>query len=537
MSNNVHSYKASKEAFVSGMTGSTVTHINLLSAAALSSIAFYSCLRSRLCLHSSQNFASEFLLLVAPLLLSVTLFANAPGALSVLLLFPTVLLLLVPLRESGTPLPSSADMSPRTPLVHIWPPSTTSTSLLLAPLPALSTYRAHMMLITILSILAVDFPVFPRILAKCETYGVSLMDMGVGSFVFSQGVVSAIPLLKDPSYLTSPLIPKTTRTLRKTLPVILLGLVRVLLIKGTEYPEHVTEYGVHWNFFLTLGFIPVLQVLLHPIIVHAPISMIGVLVALAHQCALSLGLSSYVLDAPRTGLISANKEGIVSLIGYLAIHLLGLSTGTFLLPPSPSHFRRRQQSNKRTKRRDSNAASQGANEAEKLTAFNTARRENDKTATVLFSYTAIWWALLGACMLIGVGGGVSRRMVNLPYIAWVAAYNTSFILGYLLLDLYFFPSPLSRSMYSPTSKLKMQDTSRLPTLQQERPQTAPPLLEAINRNGLALFLLANLATGVINMSMATMYASDATAMIVLTLYALGVCGAAWATRDRRLLKL
>lgn len=32
-----------------------------------------------------------------------------------------------------------------------------------------------MMLITILSILAVDFPVFPRILAKCETYGVSLV--------------------------------------------------------------------------------------------------------------------------------------------------------------------------------------------------------------------------------------------------------------------------------------------------------------------------------------------------------------------------
>lgn len=32
-----------------------------------------------------------------------------------------------------------------------------------------------MVLMTVLSILAVDFPVFPRSLAKCETYGVSLV--------------------------------------------------------------------------------------------------------------------------------------------------------------------------------------------------------------------------------------------------------------------------------------------------------------------------------------------------------------------------
>ena len=32
-----------------------------------------------------------------------------------------------------------------------------------------------MMLVTVLAILAVDFPVFPRMLAKCETYGVSFV--------------------------------------------------------------------------------------------------------------------------------------------------------------------------------------------------------------------------------------------------------------------------------------------------------------------------------------------------------------------------
>ena len=86
---------------------------------------------------------------------------------------------------------------------------------------------------------------------------------------------------------------------------------------------------------------------------------------------------------------------------------------------------------------------------------------------------------------------------------------------------------------------------------------APTLLEAINRNALAVFLLvrvcppfsllatmtyglerqANVATGVVNMSMQTMYASDGLAMSVLSAYAFGVCVFAWAFRRRRVWKL
>lgn len=62
------------------------------------------------------------------------------------------------------------------------------------------------------------------------------MDMGVGSFVFSQGVVSAIPLLKNPSHLSAPLLSKVISASRKMVPLILLGLLRVILVKGTEYP-------------------------------------------------------------------------------------------------------------------------------------------------------------------------------------------------------------------------------------------------------------------------------------------------------------
>ena len=82
-------------------------------------------------------------------------------------------MLLIPRRELGTPLPSSS--SP------VASSSTFEENTLvenhLTPLPALTTYRAHMMLMTVLAILAVDFQIFPRTLAKCETFGVSLVHI------------------------------------------------------------------------------------------------------------------------------------------------------------------------------------------------------------------------------------------------------------------------------------------------------------------------------------------------------------------------
>ena len=65
------------------------------------------------------------------------------------------------------------------------------------------------------------------------------MDMGVGSFVFSQGVVSAIPviqLVKNPPDLRPPLRLEILSVLEKCLPVLVLGLLRLVLVKGTQYP-------------------------------------------------------------------------------------------------------------------------------------------------------------------------------------------------------------------------------------------------------------------------------------------------------------
>ncbi|KAF8079042.1 GWT1-domain-containing protein [Lyophyllum atratum] len=467
-------YKEAKEHWVSDLTGSTISHVNLISLVAL-------------------------------------VFANSPGFLSLLLLIPTGLLLLIPRQLSGTPLPSPNPMSPRLRQSNTQPEPKSQ----IPPLPSVTVYRAHMILMTLLAILAVDFPVFPRSLAKCETFGVSLMDLGVGSFVFSQGLVSAIPLLKDPSYLSAPAIPKILSVTRKTLPIILIGLVRVLLVKGTEYPEHESEYGTHWNFFITLALLPILQVILHPVIMRVPLALLGISVAVAQQITLSfLGVHDFVLNAPRTGLISANKEGLASLPGnsYVVYQVTSLYTSL---------------------REDAPAGNSNPNDKRNTLA---APRENDHTAIELCSYTVVYWTLLGLSTFFGIGGaGVSRRMVNIPYILWVAAFNTSFILGYLLLDIYFFPS---RSVYSQKSKLKVPVEIAIDhPNRQTQLQSPPPLLEAINKNGLVLFLVANVATGLINITVPTMYTSDFWAMVILNAYTLGVCGVAWIFRGRRILQL
>lgn len=145
-----------------------------------SSIALHSALTTRLSFSKSVTFPLELVILVVPLLLSITLSANAPGLLNLILLLPTVLLLLLPRRELGTPLPSNASQSRSSSPSRERDQARESEATrgaAISQLAPLTTYRSHMLLLTFLCILAVDFPVFPRFLAKCETIGVSLVRL------------------------------------------------------------------------------------------------------------------------------------------------------------------------------------------------------------------------------------------------------------------------------------------------------------------------------------------------------------------------
>ena len=127
-------------------------------------------------------------------------------------------------------------------------------------LPFVTLYRTYVNLFTAIAILAVDFQIYPRRLAKAETYGSGLMDVGVGCFLLAHGITA--PEARHPEHFKSvPSLRSYLRavgvTLRAVLPLFVLGLLRLMSVKSTDYQEHVTEYGVHWNFFFTIAVVRV----------------------------------------------------------------------------------------------------------------------------------------------------------------------------------------------------------------------------------------------------------------------------------------
>jgi glucosaminylphosphatidylinositol acyltransferase len=86
----------------------------------------------------------------------------------------------------------------------------------------------------------VDFQYFPRRLAKAETFGTGLMDVGPGLFVFSSGLSLGLRLLRGPAHSGAKSPSNTTlsllgRAARSVGPIALLGAARLVLTKAVDY--------------------------------------------------------------------------------------------------------------------------------------------------------------------------------------------------------------------------------------------------------------------------------------------------------------
>ena len=187
---------------------------------------------------------------------------------------------------------------------------------LLPATDAITLYRSVMMTLTCISILAVDFTAFPRRFCKAEEGGIGLMDLGVSSFMFSSALVSR--LARAPMPLRAPAKHDTSSLIKSVLPLFALGLVRFVTVSAADYQAHVSEYGVHWNFFLTMAVVTTIMWLL-PLQQRLCLPVAAAL-ALLHQASLALGVRDYILHAPRTnGCFSANRECIIGSLGYMSI--------------------------------------------------------------------------------------------------------------------------------------------------------------------------------------------------------------------------
>ncbi|KAK8135960.1 GWT1-domain-containing protein [Apiospora sp. TS-2023a] len=491
---NSTSYKQLKEDFVSNLSGGEASEVNYVTAVSFVAVLLWSVLQTRQSFFKSYGplaLLVDFLLSVCAFLLAITIYADRPFLLSGLLVAPAILVYALPPNIAAPKrkpkLPPSAQSRNKNGKDAGGAAGRGELSVLSVK-PFLTHYRGSLMIMTCLAILAVDFRLFPRRFAKVETWGTSLMDGGVGSFVFSAGVVGARPLLKERAAgRTTPLARRLLDSMRHSLPLLVLGVIRLLSVKGLDYAEHVSEYGVHWNFFFTLGFLPPFVALFQSVLNYVPsYAALSVLLGVIYQAVLeSTHLKAYILLAPRTDLLSKNREGICSFIGYLAIFLAGQDAGMYMLPRKINRH---------------SASTPGA--------------QRNSLLLNMAVWTGVWAAMYYFVTnpVRGAGLDVSRRLANLPYILWVAATNNVTIFAFCAIDSFCFPAFYNANDASTEREAYLTATSRV--------------LRAYNRNGLAVFLVANLLTGLVNLTVPTLHVGPVATMGILLGYAATVTGIA-----------
>ena len=319
------------------------------------------------------------------------------------------------------------------------------------------------MLSTMVCILAVDFPIFHRKFSKNSQYGISLMDTGVGAFIALNGILSPesrSPLSNDQFLLK--------KSLTSSTPLLVIGVARMIAVRITNYNYNVSEYGVHWNFFVTVALVKVLSsfifVKLRKTRIHFLVFAVFLLVT--YQTALSLGLGTYLLDdESRSNILSANKEGICSVFGFIPLYLMSLYLG--------QHFY--------SKRRTGKSI--------------------DYVIMTAESGVLCFVSGLSSTLCHSFIQEVSRRQSNAAYILWIIClYSLLLAVECLVL--------LTIEFMQSTGLLRPQESFQ------------PILSSCFDSNSLLVFLLANLLTGIINLSSNTMEMGSLQSLSVLFVYSI-----------------
>jgi len=328
-----------------------------------------------------------------------------------------------------------------------------------------------------------------------------VMDIGTALFVFSHALTEYLGT-------QNPEKPKThfLKIFGRSIPpfclLFLLGVGRAAIVYFTGYHQEVTEYGVHWNFFITLCCLKLFSIL-----VPYPYSIpTGLVIGIGYQTALTNGLQTWLLRRSRYryGLLDENREGIYSLFGYIFLFSL-----TQLL-------------------------------ARGLSIFNGISRPRKLSVLLLFLTSA---GLYGLQLLSVIKfGPPSRRLANFAYIFSSTAITTFVLACFQVIQL-LGVEKFSREQTPANGQIQdvhvdetlgkemtiETDADGVTTVTEKEIYLSTggriqSLLDAVSKNGLLFFLAANLITGLVNFTISTQqYYDIPLQMTILSVYALAIC--------------
>ncbi|XP_067626156.1 uncharacterized protein PIG-Wa [Eurosta solidaginis] len=345
----------------------------------------------------------------------------------------------------------------------------------------LTLNRATINLLTVVCILAVDFKSFPKHFRKTHRYGVGLMDTGIGLFVFAMGAVSRPPKT----------ISEFWSALRPAAALLVMGILRTTAITLASYEQDELEYGRHMNAFFTLGLTKLFGSIFSGIAQNPwRHIVVGVAVLGIHELALQLHVAKFVMNpyTPRNTLISANREGIFSIPGFVALYLLSYTIGQSL-------------------RMNDTFLSYHA--------FMTKLKRTGIACICL-------WLLVFGCIF---SFSIARVTCNSGYVLWILAIALTmtffFMIVFNLIVNSLWPVRGKAAPKADESQVHQHEGGLLHTKSQVgRENIVPAIVDAINMNGLLFFILANLLTGLVNMCLRPKERSDVESFVILTIYML-----------------
>ena len=332
----------------------------------------------------------------------------------------------------------------------------------------LNLYRSTMLLSACSAILAIDFSQMPRRLGKTKEYGVSVMDVGVGSFIVSASCVKWQRRRKNrrsgrnsdggkrgTEGEEEEARKKTTRAMKRAMVSFLLGFARYVSVKRSGYQLVEEEYGPMWNFFFSLAVIDILSAAIilacgnfaftnektrmrNTFIVASSVAiLVEVLLRGNASKNTTMKLESWLLAPTKdrgefptkytdiVAFVKLNREGAFSCVGMTSLHFFGRFFGEYV------HRKK-------------------------------CEGELRRAAWLAL---ALWVAAYTSIEVFEIIKP-SRRLCNFGYILWMITYNVSAMVVMAFIH--------------------------------EQYDTVPSILERANESPMLVFLFANVTTGLFN---------------------------------------